>query len=548
MKLKFIFLTVISGFFITTGISSCANYGIIQSPAPNVLEDDQLPHKVAILPFVNGTSNPEAATIVRKMFYNFFSSLNYYDLETALIDSELKRKNLSRRISAGENVSPQRLGQFLGTDAVIYGEVLSLGKIYALFYSDNQAGLRARMVNCATGQIIWELEHTIHMREGDLPLSLPGLATAIVKTAISHHTATYMKSAAELCMQMVATIPNPAEITEAAPRIQALVHNGAGRMLRPGNVLKVVMVGDKGQTADWSIPPLIDRVPMNEREPGVYVGAYRIQSDDRLPDGRLIGYLRSKAGSESQWVDILGPITIGTPTVLPSVISQDTVLKAEKSPYLVEEALLVLHDATLTVNPGSVIWFRSLGAIVKGELQVLGTPEKPVRLAGIGSSPWKGILFDRSRNGNKLYNCKVSDAEFGLRASESIVSIRGCLFQDNMWGVVLEKGKAEILNCLIRTSGKTGVSARKSALLIKDSTITENESGGILLQGADAHIEYNNVSNNGSWQLKVLDKHGDVKAGNNWWGEKNLDRAAIIGPVQIKPILKRPVALTIPEY
>lgn len=75
------------------------------------MEDDQLPHKVATLPFVNGTSNPEAATIVRKMFSNFFSSLNYQDLETALIDSELKRKNLYRRIIGGENLSPQRLGQ-----------------------------------------------------------------------------------------------------------------------------------------------------------------------------------------------------------------------------------------------------------------------------------------------------------------------------------------------------------------------------------------------------------------------------------------------------
>jgi hypothetical protein len=403
------------------------------------------------------------------------------------------------------------------------------------------------MVSCNTGQIIWELEHTIHLREGDVPFSLTGLAAALFKTAVGHQKATHMKAASELCMQMVATIPNPVELVESPPRIQALVHNGAGRMLRPGDVLKVVMIGERGQTAGWTIPPLIDKIPMQEKEPGVYAGAYRIQSGDRLPDGRLVGYLRSKAGLESHWVDIIGPVTIGTPTVLPAVISQNTELVAERSPYFVEDALLVLQDATLIVKPGSIIWFRRLGLIVKGELQVLGTPEKPVRMAGMGSLPWKGILFDRSRNGNKLYHCNVSDAEFGLRASESTVSIQGCLFQDNGWGIVLEEGKAEIHNSLIRTSGKTGVSARKSTLLVKDSTITENDSGGILLQGAEAQIENNNVSNNGKWQIKVLDQHSNVQAGHNWWGEKDPNPAGILGPVQIKPVLKRPVELKILE-
>lgn len=548
IKLKSIFLTTALGLLTAAGILSCAKYGFDDPPVPDVIEEDQLPHKVAILPFVNATANPEAAVIVRKMFYNFFSSLNYRDLETALIDSELKRKKLYKKIVSGENVSPQYLGQFLGTEAIITGEVLSLGKMYALVYSDNQAGLRARMVSCNTGKIIWELEHTIHLQEGDVPLSLTGLAAALIKTAVSHQKATHMKAASELCMQMVATIPNPVELVDSPPRIQALVHNGAGRMLQPGDVLKVVMIGDRGQTAVWSIPPLIDKIPMQEKDPGVYAGAYRILSGDRLPGGRLIGYLRSKVGLESQWVDILGPVTIGTPTVLPAVISKNTELEAQLSPYLVEDALLVLPDVTLIVKPGSVIWFRSLGLIVKGELQVLGTPEKPVRMAGMGSLPWKGILFDRSRRGNKLYHCSVSGAEFGVRASESTVSIQGCLFQDNGWGMVLEEGEADIHESLIRTSGKTGLSARESTLLVKDSTITENDSGGILLQGADVRIEYNNVSNNGNWQIKVMDKASHVSAGNNWWGAKDPDPSGIIGPVEIKPVLKRPVELHVLEY
>jgi len=363
---------------------------MLQPPlTPQVLEEDQLPTKIAVLPFANKTANPDAGSLVRKMFYNFFSSLNYRDLEPYVIDDNLKINHLYAGVITGENISPQKLGQLLGVDAVIYGEVLSLGKMYALVYSDNQAGLKARMVRCDSGQVLWELEHTVHLEEAELPISPIGLATAVFKIALDHHQATHMKAAAELCMQMVATIPNPPAISEPPPKIQALVHNGAGKLLRPGNYLKVAMIGEENQIASWSIPPLVESLPMKEKRPGVYIGSYRIKYRDQLPHGRLVGYLRAKSGVGSQWMDTLGPGKIGKPTLLPDVISSDYVLNIEKSPYLVNDALVVKSDVKLTIHAGTVIWFRSLGIIVKGELQILGTKEDPVRLSSLGRTSWK---------------------------------------------------------------------------------------------------------------------------------------------------------------
>jgi hypothetical protein len=54
-------------------------------------------------------------------------------------------------------------------------------------------------------------------------------------------------------------------------------------------------------------------------------------------------------------MDTLGPLKIGEPTILPPIISQDTILTAENSPYLVEEALVVLKNAKFIINPGTVI-------------------------------------------------------------------------------------------------------------------------------------------------------------------------------------------------
>jgi len=542
MHLKHPLRASIFSLFIMVILAACGSMGVMEAPKPEVSDESRLPHKVAILPFTNHTSNPEAATVVRKMFYNFFSSLNYLDLEPSFVDEKLKNKNYSKKITVGDVVSAQQLGQILGVDAIVFGEVLSLGKVYAVLYSDTQASLRARMVNCYSGQTIWELEHTAHLRAGDVPLSITGLAAALVKTAISHNRATVMQAASKLCMQMIATVPNRPALTESPPRIEVMVHNGAGMLLLPGSHLKVVMVGDDGLDAGWSVSPLLENLPMQENEPGVYFADYRIKPQDRLPYGRLVGYLRSKKGLQNQWVDILGPVTIGEPTVLPSIVSQDLVLSSAQSPYLVEDALVVLSGAKLTVNPGTVIWFRRKGIVVRGELSILGTADNPVRMAGMSASGWKGILLDQSRAENVLSYCTISNAEFGFKASGSNVIFKHCLIQDNKWGIVLEETTAEIHESLIRTSVKTGISARKAQLLVRKSTISENGLGGFLLQNSPAQVEQNNISNNGNWAIKAVDNKSPVRAAHNWWGNENFYQdTMIIGPVEIQPVLKKPV-------
>ncbi len=546
--MKNLLIAALMAIFIVTGSVSCAFRILEPPPAPTVLEEEKLPYKVAILPFANKTSNPEAGKIVRKMFYNFFSSLNYRDLEPFVIDENLKANHLYADVTGGKKVSPQKLGQLLGVDAVIYGEVISLGKIYAVVYSDNQAGLKARMVRCSNAKPVWELEHTIHIEEGDIPLSPIGLAATVFKTALSHKQASHMKAASELCMQMIATIPNPPGVSEPPPKIQALVHNCAGKLLQPGDTIKVAIIGDKNQVASWSIPPLIQNLPMKEKKPGIYIGAYRIKARDRLAHGRMVGILRSKKGVGSQWMDTLGPLRIGKPTVLPPVIANDYVLTIEKSPYLVTGALVVKPGVKLTMNAGTVIWFRSLGLIIKGQLEILGTRDDPVRLSSLGAaSSWKGIFLDRSRDENKINYCTISNAEFGFRASKSKVSIQNSQFQDNVWGIVMEESHAEISGSLIRTSAKSGIAARKTQILVRDSVITENTTGGILLESSKARIEQNNILNNGGWEIKVLDKTGSVKAAKNWWGNEDPAQKEIIGPVAFQPALKAPIEFSVIE-
>jgi hypothetical protein len=503
-----------------------------------------LPRKVAVLPFDNRSANPEAAVILRRMFYNFFSSLNFIDVEPAAVDVSLEAEGLLEKIPADDPRIWPRLGQLLGVDAVVVGEVLSYGQVYALLYANQQAGLKARLVECRTGRTLWELEHAVTLHDGDLPLSLPGLAAAVVKTAISFQQANLLHAAAELCMQMTATIPNPPSTFEAPPRIQTLVHNGAAGLLLPGDTLRVVMLGDRHRQASLSLPPLLEGIPMDEREPGVYVASYRIRPADRLAEGRLTGTLRSADGAGRQWVDTLGPIRIGNPTRLPAAIKTDTVLRAAQSPFLAADALVVARGATLTVEPGVVIWFARLGMVVRGRLDVRGTAENPVTFSGLAPAGWKGIFIEAGGDAGTLRHCRVSGAEYGLRSARSRVRVENCRFQENGWGLVMEDGQIDIDRSLIRASAKAGISARGSRLAVTGSVVTENRRGGFVLENSQAFIAGNNILNNGEWGVKVIDGRSEVQAGHNWWGaEDPAPLETVKGPVAIHPVLKQPAAL-----
>lgn len=515
----------------------------VTKPAVNApLSAMDLPRKVAVLPFENRTANPDAATVLRRMFFNFFSSLNYADVEPAAVDATLEAGRMAEDPAAVGSLPLERLGQLLGVDAVVVGEALALGQTYALVYANQQAGLRTRMLRCSTGQVIWEMEHTVTLHKGDLPLSLPGLAAAIVKTAFNYQQSNTMQAASELCMQMVESIPNPPAGAEIPPPIQTLVHNGAAGLLAPGDELRVVMIGGKKQKASLSLPPLLHEAPMEEKEPGVYVASYRIQPQDRLAEGQLTGYLRSPSGSSRQWVDTLGPIRVGRPMVLPSSISADTVLAADRSPYLVEEALVVMPGVTLTIDPGVVVWFRSLGLVVRGTLQACGTAEQPVVFSSLKAKGWKGIFIDGSEGENFLRHCRISGAEFGIRSARARLVIEDCRLQENTWGVVGEEGQIDINGSLVRASAKTGIAARNSRLAVKGSVVTENAAGGFLLEGSPSIIEGNNIVNNGGWGIKTVGAPTEVLAANNWWGKVAPDLLEMVrGTVQTHPLLPAPI-------
>jgi hypothetical protein len=521
-------------------LGACAT---VPPPVAGPPADAGLPRRVAVLPFVNRTPNPEAAVVLRRMFYNFFSSLAYADVEPGVVDASLEASGLMADVVAGRLPALERLGRLLDADALIVGEALSLGQTFAVFYANQQAGLRARLIDCRSGRVLWEAERTTTVHAGDVPLSIPGLAASLVKTAITYQQANVLGAAAELCMQMVAGIPVPPGPAAVVPSIQALVHNGAGRLLLPGDELRVVLVGDPRHKAELTVPGLVRELPMEEKEPGVYAAAYLVRPEDRTAgDGRVAATLRSPAGAARQWEDTLGGVRVGTPTPLPAAIAADTVLTAERSPYLVEEVLVVQPGATLAIEPGVAIWFTARGMVVRGRVVAQGSAEQPVVFAGLTSKGWKGIFVDGSEADNRIEGCRVSGAEYGIRAVRSRLTVDRCSLQDNGWALVAEEGRLEVSRSLVRASARTGIAARRAEVVVTESIVTENGGGGILIESATARVRASHLLNNGGWSVRAVGDAAEVDASENWWGTEAPGTTGLApGGVRIEPALSGPV-------
>ena len=165
-----------------------------------------------------------------------------------------------------------------------------------------------------------------------------------------------------------------------------------------------------------------------------------------------------------------------------------------------------------------VVWFRSLGLVVRGALQARGTAEHPVIFGGLKARGWKGVFIEGGEGENLLRRCRISGAEFGIRSSRARLVVEDCRFQENTWGVVGEDGQVDISGSLVRASVKTGIAARNSRLAVKGSVITENAAGGFLLEGSP--VDHRRQQHRQQRRLGHQDGRPptEVFAGNNWWG------------------------------
>ena len=182
------------------------------------------------------------------------------------------------------------------------------------------------------------------------------------------------------------------------------------------------------------------------------------------------------------------------------VLSEDTVWRGE---VLVEGAVTVAPQATLSVEPGTVVRFRRKGAgapllVVEGRIVVTGTRETPVlftsAFAVAAPADWQGIMLLGSEKKNVLENCRIEGAQTGLDALFSSVTLKnvraeratvGMRFQDSL--VVMDAGGAY--------QSDTGLSFSESEATLREVSVAGNRMG-VLARESSVYLFEPNLSGN----------------------------------------------------
>jgi TolB-like protein len=191
---------------------SCSSYSsqrASDAASPAWLPKDGPPPTVAVMPFDNLTSDEEMGTLVRRSFYNHFSSKNFRDVELGTVDRGLESIQKAKS-GAWREIPPETLGKYLHADFVIYGKVKDYQKLFFGIYSQIALTVEIEMVDCRNGKGVWWKTETKRSHEGGIPLELWSLLSATARSGLHLQQETTLDLVERISRDMVAEIPEPA--------------------------------------------------------------------------------------------------------------------------------------------------------------------------------------------------------------------------------------------------------------------------------------------------------------------------------------------------
>ncbi|PKN06601.1 MAG: hypothetical protein CVU72_03670, partial [Deltaproteobacteria bacterium HGW-Deltaproteobacteria-7] len=299
---------------------------------------DHVPLYVAVLPFTDLSDSKEGGKAMRRGFYNHFSSLPFKDMELYKVDDLLAKAGLTDP-DVIRKTPPQKLGEILGVDAVVFGEISDFDKYFAVLYSQVAVGAEVKMFDAKTGHFLWSGKHKVRKHEGGISTNPVGIIATVIATAMNVRDIQLLRANDDLFRDMVKTIPTPS-LAEAKrpPVITLLTQDSKGLPKNAGKEIKVVIQGAPKMQAWFDIGQYRKRIEMQEVEPGGYYGVYKVVPGDNIEKAIVTGYLTDDSGNTSQWVDAIGSVTLDTtPPAKPAHVTgtgrnQLVELRWDKSP------------------------------------------------------------------------------------------------------------------------------------------------------------------------------------------------------------------------
>lgn len=151
MRIKYLFLTAI------IFVLGCAH--IPRNNPANPIR------KVAILPLVNNTSDMDGPELVRKGFDKLVRNKYYEVMGIPQID-EILRDRMGITLGGQLGLTnAHKLGEELGVDGVVYGELLDFNYIITGIYNSRVVKAKFKLVSTKTRETVWEREEKVQKSE-----------------------------------------------------------------------------------------------------------------------------------------------------------------------------------------------------------------------------------------------------------------------------------------------------------------------------------------------------------------------------------------------
>jgi hypothetical protein len=171
-------------------------------------KEDSSPQRVVILPFENLSTEADLGLLVRKSFYNHFSSKNYHDFELEEVDRALKiLEQTSSR--PWKELPPPALGDFFHADFLIYGKVEWFDKLFLGIYSQIALEVDMKMIKTSDQRVVWTKTITKRSHDGGIPFDLFGIIPATIRSGFHMQNERTLDLIDRINREFVADIPNP---------------------------------------------------------------------------------------------------------------------------------------------------------------------------------------------------------------------------------------------------------------------------------------------------------------------------------------------------
>lgn len=158
--------------------------------------------RLCVLPFESQSRIQGLAERVRQAVAGRLSIKRFADTELHEIDAHLADLRDWRKFS------PQAVGRRLKCDALVYGRVSELDRVYLLVYSQLALEGTLQVVDSATGRTLVHEMYTTRFHDAGLPLSPFTLATIAVQNLWTYSGVQLSRAIDDLSRNLAAKVPD----------------------------------------------------------------------------------------------------------------------------------------------------------------------------------------------------------------------------------------------------------------------------------------------------------------------------------------------------